>query len=65
MVFDSDREFVVTEDKLHYRHAVSPYMGEKLRGVVKDTYLRGNCVFAEGELPGEAAGRECATNSHR
>ena len=41
VVFDSDREFVVTEDKLHYRHSISPYLGETLRGVVKATYLRG------------------------
>ena len=42
VVFDPDREFVVTEDKLHYRHPVSPYLGETLRGVVKATYLRGS-----------------------
>jgi len=65
VVFDSDLEFVVTEDKLHYRHPVSPYLGERLRGVVKATYLRGNCVFAEGEFPAEPCGRECAPNLHR
>jgi allantoinase len=60
VVFDSDREFIVTEDKLHYRHPVSPYMGETLRGVVKATYLRGNPVFADGTFPGEPRGREYA-----
>jgi allantoinase len=65
VVFDSDREFVVTEDKLHYRHPVSPYLGETLRGVVKATYLRGNCVFAEGQFPGEPGGREWAPNPRR
>ena len=63
VVFDSDREFIVAQDKLHYRHPVSPYLGERLRGVVKATYLRGNCVFAEGEFPGECTGRESAPNS--
>ncbi len=65
VVFDPDREFVVTEDKLHYRHPVSPYLGEKLRGVVKATYLRGNPVFAEGEFPGKAEGREHSANMSR
>src|SRR6195256_5519290 len=60
VVFDPDREFIVTEDRLHYRHAVSPYLGERLRGVVKATYLRGSLVFAEGEFPGEPGGREYA-----
>ena len=41
VVFDPEAEFIVTPDKLHYRHAISPYMGETLNGVVKATYLRG------------------------
>ena len=57
-VFDPDRKFIVTTDKLHYRHPVSPYLGETLRGVVKATYLRGKPVFAEGEFPGEPSGQE-------
>jgi allantoinase len=65
VVFDPDREFVVTEDRLHYQHPVSPYLGETLRGVVKATYLRGNPVFAEGEFPGEAEGREYVANTNR
>jgi allantoinase len=60
VVFDPDREFIVTEQRLHYRHLVSPYLGETLRGVVKATYLRGSPVFAEGEFHGEPAGREYA-----
>jgi allantoinase len=59
VVFDADREFVLTEEKLYYRHPVSPYLGETLRGGVKATYLRGNPVFTEGEFPGEPAGLEC------
>jgi allantoinase len=58
VVFDSDSEFVVNKERLYYRHPVSPYLGEKLRGVVKATYLRGNLVFAEGEFPGVPIGRE-------
>jgi len=57
-VFDPDAEFVVTKEKLHYRHAISPYLGEKLRGAVKATYLRGRAVFAQGEFPGEPSGKE-------
>ena len=51
-------EFVVTEERLHYRHPVSPYLGETLRGVVKATYLRGKPVFVDGEFPGQPVGRE-------
>jgi allantoinase len=59
VVFAPEEEFVVTEERLHYRHRVSPYLGERLAGVVKKTFLRGECVFDGGEFPGEPAGREC------
>lgn len=58
VVFDPEAELTVTENQLHYRHAVSPYLGEKLRGVVKATYLRGKPVFVNGKFPGEPIGRE-------
>jgi allantoinase len=58
VVFDPENEFIVSENRLHYRHPVSPYLGEKLRGVVKATYLRGNLVFSGGGFPGEPAGVE-------
>jgi len=58
VVFDSESDFVVSADRLHYRHPVSPYMGEKLRGVVRATYLRGQMVFKDGEFPGEPVGLE-------
>jgi allantoinase len=61
MVFDPEAEFIVSPDHLHYRHRVSPYLGEKLRGVVKATYLRGRCVFADGQFPLEPGGRELQT----
>jgi allantoinase len=65
VVFDPEREFIVTEDKLHYRHPVSPYLRETLRGVVKATYLRGNTVFEDGKFPGNPVGREYAANPNR
>jgi len=58
VVFDPEREFVVSEDRLYYRHPVSPYLGEKLRGVVKATYLRGREVFSDGQFPGDPTGVE-------
>jgi allantoinase len=58
VVFDPEAEFIVSAEHLHYRHRISPYLGEKLRGVVKATYLRGECAFADGEFPGAPGGRE-------
>jgi allantoinase len=58
VVFDPEAEFIVTADRLHHRHAVSPYLGENLFGAVKRTYLRGNLIFQEGTFPGKPQGRE-------
>ncbi len=46
VVFEPEAEFIAKEEHLAYHHRVSPYLGERLRGVVKATYLRGKCVFA-------------------
>jgi allantoinase len=58
LVFDPDEEWVVTPSELHYRHTISPYLGERLRGKVLMTFLRGECVYQHGSFPGELRGRE-------
>jgi allantoinase len=65
VVFDSEREFLVTEDRLHYRHPLSPYLGETLWGAVTATYLRGHPVFAGAAFPGKPCGREYSANNNR
>jgi allantoinase len=58
VVFDPEAEFTVTPDRLHYRHAISPYMGDTLRGVVEATYLRGEPVYANSTFDSVPRGRE-------
>lgn len=43
-VFAPDEDFVVEATHLHHRHGVTPYQGHSLRGVVRQTYLRGQLV---------------------
>jgi allantoinase len=58
VVFDTDAKFTVTADRLHYRHSISPYLNETLRGVVKATYLRGEPVYREGSFAPKPFGHE-------
>ena len=58
VIFDTEASFDVTAERLHFRQAVSPYVGERLRGVVKATYLRGETVYCEGEFASSPAGCE-------
>jgi allantoinase len=57
VVFDPDAEFNVTAEMLHHRHKATPYLGRRLRGVVKTTYLRGRKIYDHGELFGGPGGR--------
>jgi allantoinase len=59
-IFDAETEFTVTPDKLHYRHPISPYLGETLRGTVQATYLRGEQIYCKGLFAPNPAGREIA-----
>ncbi len=49
-----DAEFVVTPGLLRHRHKLTPYLGQRLAGVVRRTWLRGVQVFG-GPADGPAA----------
>jgi len=57
-IFDPDAEWTVEADELRFRHKVSPYVGAKLRGRVKETWLRGARIYADGGCTADAHGRE-------
>jgi allantoinase len=57
-IFDTESKFPVTVDTLRYRHPISPYLNETLRGVVKATYLRGEAVYRDGSFVQTPSGRE-------
>ncbi len=42
--FAPDEEFTVDVERLHHRNPVSAYAGRRLRGVVRETWLRGTVV---------------------
>jgi allantoinase len=57
MICDPDAEMVVDGARLYHRHAVTPYHGQRLRGRVRTTILRGVVVFDEGAYRGPASGQ--------
>jgi len=60
VVFSPEETFTVTNANLHFRYPVSPYVGQMLKGAVKRTFVRGHCVFDEGQFATENFGREVA-----
>ena len=51
-VFDDTATFVVGKEQMLFRNKVSPYQGREMRGMVKETYVRGNKVFERGARDG-------------
>jgi allantoinase len=60
ILFDTETTHTITAAKLHYRHAISPYLGQTLRGIVKATYLRGEPIYRAGNFAAKPSGRELA-----
>lgn len=50
-VWDPDEEWTVRGEELEHRHKITPYEGERLRGRVKRTYVRGELAYDDGEFP--------------
>ena len=48
VAWDPESSFIVRENMIHHRHKITPYLDEKLYGVVKQTWLGGEKVFDNG-----------------
>ena len=50
VVWDPEQKFIVEKDAIHYRHKITPYIGQELYGVVKQTYVAGKKVYENGKF---------------
>lgn len=48
-VFDDEGSFVVEKTDMLFRNKVTPYQGKRLKGVVRETYLRGTKIYGREE----------------
>ena len=49
-IWDPEKGFYVTEEIIHHRHKITPYINEKLYGEIEQTYLKGEKVFDRGKF---------------
>lgn len=47
-VFDPEAEWTIEPSTMLFRNKCSPYQGKKVRGMVKETWVRGQRVFVRG-----------------
>ncbi len=52
VVWDPEALFTFNESQIYHRHKVTPYLGKKLQGIVKKTFVRGQCVYDLGKFTG-------------
>ncbi|EGC42344.1 allantoinase [Histoplasma capsulatum var. duboisii H88] len=48
-VFDENGEWVVEPDTMLFRNKCSPYQGRRMRGIVRETWLRGQKVYTRDD----------------
>jgi allantoinase len=57
VVWRPEVDCIVEPALLHHRHALTPYAGQTLAGVVETTYLRGEKIYERGAAVGPYRGR--------
>jgi allantoinase len=57
VIWDPDATLTVDAAALCHKHAVTPYAGMTLHGVVERTFLRGDLVYDRGQHPAGPIGR--------
>ena len=65
VVWKPEAKFTLTPEIIHHRHAVTPYLGRSLQGLVEMTYLRGRKVYERGTFLGPPSGRPLLREPHR
>ncbi|MDQ6886841.1 MAG: allantoinase AllB [Gemmatimonadota bacterium] len=56
IIWSPDEDLQVRPESLHHRHALTPYLGVALPGVVRSTYLRGQLIYDRGEFVSDPSG---------
>jgi allantoinase len=57
VLVDLAKQQTLGKEDLFYRHKQSPYVGRTFKGIIKQTLLRGQTVYADGRMIGKPDGR--------
>jgi allantoinase len=50
VAWDPGASFIVSDDIIHHRHSLTPYLGRQLKGKVQRTWLAGQLVYEDGNF---------------
>jgi allantoinase len=57
VIWNPDEGFLVDASRLQQRHKLTPYAGRRLRGLVHETFVRGQRVWSQGRLAHASSGQ--------
>jgi len=57
VLFDPNQTFIVRAEDSPSAQGYTPFEGQELTGRVEQTWLRGTCVYADGQVQGSPVGR--------
>lgn len=60
---DLGKEYTLQAEDLFYKHKVSPYVGDRFRGAVTQTILRGTTIYKDGKIMSKPMGKHLRPNS--
>ena len=63
IVFDDKDRYTISADMIKYRHKITPYEGKEVQGKILNTFVRGQQVYAGGELIGTPIGKPLLANN--
>jgi allantoinase len=58
LVFAPEEEFILTAEMIFHKHKITPYLGQKLLGVVKKVFKQGEELFDNGNFLKINSGKE-------
>ncbi len=59
-VFDDQAEWIVEPSTMLFRNKCSPYQGKRMKGQVRETWVRGQRVFVKGAENEGFVGKGCS-----
>jgi allantoinase len=62
ILVDMAAPYTLQEKNLLQRHRISPYIGQSFKGVVRQTLLRGQPIFADGKITASTTGKFVAAS---
>jgi allantoinase len=57
VIWNPSRTFTLETSMIQHRHKLTPYLGQKLSGVVEQTFLRGEKIYDSGHFVSHPRGR--------